>query len=224
MKKITLTTLLAIIILSCFAQTPFDCNGRMFRVVEIEKITTLQEIYITANDDVSVVDLNTYEGYSLNGIAYNRHDDYIYGVVIQPNYQLIRIDADYQLEILKPLPLPANLSFVSGDITPDGRFLVMLGFGANQKHNTLALIDLQSPTYETKLFKTQTTNGISVLCADVAFHPTTQVLYGFDHSTARLITIDLESKTIDNTSFPRLSNLQGNVPSLFLTQKAICMG
>ena len=224
MKKITFFTLFTIIISSCFAQTSFDCNGRMFRVVEADKTTILQEIYVTANDDVSLVDLNTYEGYSLNGIAYNRHDDYIYGVVIQPNYQLIRIDSDYQLEILKPLPLPSHISFVSGDITPNGRFLVMLGFGADKKYNTLALVDLQSPTYETKLFKTQTTSGASVLCADVAFHPTTEVLYGFDHATARLITIDLESKTIDNTSFPRLHNLQGNVPSLFFDSKGNLYG
>jgi len=208
----------------CFTQAPFDCNGRMFRVIELDKATTLQEILISANDEVDMINLNTYEGFSLNGIAYNRRDNYIYGVIIQPDYQLIRIDGDYQLEILKPLPLPTNLSFVSGDITPDGRFLVMLGFGTTEKYNILALIDLTSPDYETKLYKTRSSSNTQILCADVAFHPTTNVLYGFDHSEGRLITIDLESKTIDNRTFPKLSDLQGNVPSLFFDTKGNLYG
>lgn len=209
--------LLLFLVFHLNAQVPFDCNGRMYRVLEEQGGTTFQEVHIEyETEKVFFEDLQVFRGTRINGIAYCPADNLIYGVLLEAPYQLCRIDAEYRLERLAPLPLPSEMLFVSGDISPNERYLVLLGFSPDESGNLLALVDLESPTYETTIVPVAKTNpNEDVYCADIAFHPTLDILFGFEHSTNRLITIDINTGLVDNTSYPEIEVIQGNMPTIF---------
>jgi len=202
---------------TAWTQTPFDCNGKIYRVLEEQGGTTFQGVDIDkTTQEATFKKLHFFPSTRINGIAYRPEDNLIYGVLLETPYVLCRIDANYQLERLAELPLPTSLLFVSGDVSPDERYLVLLGFGPNEEGNLIALVDLESPTYETQIFPAaKTDNSTLVQCADIAFHPTSNKLFGFEHSEGRLITIDIENRTIDNSTFPTTEVLKGNVPTIF---------
>ena len=216
-ETITGVALLFLLYGTCAAQEPFDCNGRMYRVLEEQGGTTFQEILIDLEtQEAEFVDLTFYNNIRINGIAYRPADNLIYGILLETPYVLCRIDANYQLERLAELPLPENMLFVSGDVSPDERYHVLLGYSPDESGNLLALVDLESPTFQTQVIPASKTNpDADVYCADIAFHPTLDQLFGFEHSERRLITIDLQSGQIDNTSYPTTDVIDGNVPTIF---------
>lgn len=222
-KMILCFTLLAIV---GGAQTPFDCNGGMFRIAENQKGSSFQSIEIDpGSQQISIKDLAQFDGYSINGICYRPQDNLVYGLIQTRPYQLCRIDADYRLEILADLPLPDSLYFVSGDISPDGRFLVMLGFNEKSRYNLVAKIDLVTPGFPTSLEIFQTNGSAEVVyCTDIAFHPTTNVLFGYDHLQKRLITIDMDQRSIDNRTYPVTDKIEGIVPSIFFNEQGFLYG
>ncbi|MEM6377202.1 MAG: hypothetical protein AAF705_03255, partial [Bacteroidota bacterium] len=217
---------LTMLVKQSFAQQPFECSGRMFRVVEENEGTSFEEIQLfTDGQAIQFEPLAFMPNVSLNGICYRPKDHLIYGLQLGEVYNLIQIDANYDLRILKELPLPDRFLFVSGDISPDGRYLVLLGFSPNESNNMLALVDLDDPNYSTELMILGTSvSGESIFCADVAFHPTTHDLFGFDHKNGRLLKIDLERKVIDDQSYPKTPNLTGNMPSLFFNSEGRLFG
>ena len=217
MKSIATVTILLFIGVAISAQVPFECDGRMFRVMEQGAGTVLQEVVIDYQSrKANYLDLNKYIGMKVNGICYRPADNMIYGVLLGPVYGLCRIDGSYVIERLRDLPLPSNLLFVAGDISPDERYLVLLGYSPEEPTNLLALVDLESPDYDTQILPlfTEDTRE-SILCADIAFHPTTGTLYGYNHKHKRLVTIDLARRSVNNTRFPETTNLKGNMPTLF---------
>lgn len=214
--------LFTIVLLMCSpigaeAQQPFSCNGRMFRVIEAQGGSVFEEIFLEENWKVRFEERQTYFGEQLNGIAFHPSQRLIYGVQLGKEYRLCRIDSEYQLESLRTLPLPTNMLFVSGDISPDERYLVLLGYSPDETTNLLALVDLTDPEFRTELLPLQTTNPAQAIiyCADIAFHPTDNRLYGFDHLGERLVQINLEQRSIDNSTYPVTEVLAGNVPSIF---------
>lgn len=212
---------------SPYAQRPFDCNGRMFRALERDEGTVFEEITIPEdkNSDVLFSEQAFFPDIQINGICYRATDNLIYGLELGAQYRLVRIDANFQLEILATLPLPAKMSFVAGDISPDGRYLVLLGFSHGESQNLLARVDLSTPDYATQLLPLRTLGREEAIqCADIAFHPTTGVLYGFDHLSDRLVTIDIQSRSIDNRRFPKTEKLRGNMPSLFFGPRGRLFG
>lgn len=217
-KMILCFTLLAI---AGVAQTPFDCNGGMFRIVENEKGSSFQSIEMDpSGQQITIEDLAQFDGYSINGICYRPQDNLVYGLIQTQPYRLCRIDADYQLEELAELPLPDSLYFVSGDISPDGRFLVMLGFNEKSRYNLVAKVDLVTPGFPTSLEVFQTTGSAGVVhCTDIAFHPTTNILFGYDHLQKRLVTIDMDERSIDTQRYPITDKIEGIVPSIFFNEQ-----
>jgi gliding motility-associated-like protein len=200
-----------------YSQKPFDCNGKMYRVVERNGGSALEKINLSPAEEV-VIDFEELQFFAqkqLNGICYNPVDNLIYGLELGENYRLFRIDANFDLSILKTLDLPRAFFFVAGDISPDGRYLVLLGFSQKEKYNILVKVDLQAPDYPLTIQQLVTTGSEAIYCADIAFHPTTQQLFGFDHKAGRLVTIDPQKGIIDNTFYPILDDLSGNMPSLF---------
>lgn len=209
-----------------FAQTPFDCSGRMFRVVEQDGGTAFEEIKLFSETQaVDFESLAFMPNVSLNGICYRPKDHLIYGLELGETYQLVQIDANYRLRTLKELPLPNQFLFVSGDISPDGRYLVLLGFSPQEDNNLLAMVDLEDPDYHTELSVLGTsTSGEAIFCADVAFHPTTGTLFGFDHREGRLLKIDIDRQLIDDQTYPTTDNLRGNMPSIFFNAEGRLFG
>ena len=211
--------IVACIAIPCYleAQSQLECNGRLFRVLERDGGTALQELNLEENElRAEIQELAFFKEVRINAICYSSSHNYIYGVLLEEPYVLCRIDGDYNLTRLQELPLPINLTFVAGDISPDGRYLVLLGFSLNEPGNLLAKVDLTQPGYPTELIPLATNgNSHSIACVDIAFHPTTNILYGFNHRDHRLITIDIERQLIDNTTYPASQRVMGNVPSIF---------
>lgn len=211
----------------CTGQEPFDCNGRIFRVLEEQGGTTFQEVIFDPDSEIpNTQDLKFFPNVKINGIAYHPTQNLIYGVLLGNSYRLCRIDAQYKLEIIRELPLPEQMLFVSGDVSPDERYLVLLGYSPDEATNIIALVDLTDPSFPTQLLQASTTDPETSLiyCADIAFHPTNGQLFGFDHLSGRLITIDLRTKVIDNTNYPPTEILRGNVPSIFFNARGELYG
>ncbi len=208
------------------SQTPFECNGGMFRIAENEKGSSFQSIEIDPNSQqITIEHLAQFDNYAINGICYRPQDNFVYGLIQTRPYKLCRIDADYRLEELAELPLPDSLFFVSGDISPDGRFLVMLGFNDKSRYNLVAKIDLVTPGYPTSLEIFQTNGPLGVVhCTDIAFHPTTNVLFGYDHLQKNLVTIDMDQRFIDSQRYPSTDNIEGIVPSIFFNEQGFLYG
>ncbi|MCB0628103.1 MAG: hypothetical protein KDD15_00170, partial [Lewinella sp.] len=226
-KSSILILILSLVTFYGAGQEPFDCNGRIFRVLEQQGGTMFQEMFLDPQTNaLETIDLQFYNSKKINGIAYHPTQNLIYGVLLGEKYRLCRIDAQYQLEIIKELPLPEDMLFVSGDVSPDERYLVLLGFNRDENTNLIALVDLTTPDFPTRLLETTTTDPVvnAIYCADIAFHPTNGRLFGFDHLSGRLITIDIQKKQIDNTTYPPSEVLQGNVPSIFFNAQGELYG
>lgn len=209
-----------------YCQIPFDCDGRIFRVVEGDGGTYFQEIImVQANNKADFQNLAHFKDFRVNGICYRAEDNFIYGVLLGTEYGLCRIDASYNIERLADLPLPNNLLFVAGDVSPDNKYLVLLGFNENEPTNLMAMVDLVHPDHPTHIMPLQLNDGgDAISCADIAFHPSTQILYGFNHKDHRLITIDIENGLIDNLNFQPTPELLGNVPTLFFDARGDLYG
>jgi len=180
--------------------------------------TILQEIQQNDSDQtITFNNLHFYPDHEINAIAYHPSQNVIYGVLQNPPYRLVRIDAVFNMEILQILPISADLIFVSGDISPDEQNLVLFGFGNTRNENIFALVDVVSGKFDTQILPMQTSNPDEsyVYCADIAFHPTTGKLFGFDFRNDRLVTLDIENRLIDNSTYPSSRIVTGNVPSIF---------
>ncbi len=220
-----------IIFIACvtcsYGQEPFECNGRSYRVLSADEGTYLQSIQQDdQNETVSFQNLHFYPEIEINAIAYHPTQNVIYGILQTPPYRLCRIDATFELEILQTLPLDSELIFVSGDISPDQQHLVIFGFGDTNTENIVALIDVQNGEYDTQVLTLQTSNPNQpyIYCADIAFHPTTGKLFGFDFRNGRLVTLDIGTRSIDNDTYGLSSIVVGNVPSIFFTDKGELYG
>ena len=200
-----------------FTQIPFECNGKMFRTIEKDDGSELQEF--SFNDNTSNASFERrafFPRKKINAICFRPQDNLIYGVLLGEPYGLCRIDGANNLTRLTDLPLPPQLLFVAGDISPDGRYLVLLGFSNYEPNNVLALVDLEDKDYQTTLLPVAITGRAkSISCADIAFHPTTGILYGYNHKDHRLMTIDIENQRIDNTVFAEADQRIGVVPTIF---------
>ena len=194
-----------------------DCDGRIFRVLEQQGGSILQELIVDQDERFKIIDLQFFATKRLNAIGFRESDGLIYGLLLGDKYTLCRIDKDYRLEEMKALPeVPSSLLFVASDITPDNRYMVIFGYSPDEPGNLLAFVDLSSDVFATTLYLLSSEQSLSnVKCADIAFHPTTHQLFGYDHFNRSLIEIDLKSLRINRVQQSSGPVIYGNVPSLF---------
>lgn len=174
----------------------------------------------TFSRDLFISDTEPFTTY--DAIAYRYTDHSIYGVDYSsyPLRRLFRINEYKEFEILDTLYDNSDYNLAAGAITADHRYLVLVRHINSQlgpaNPDTLTdgrdqprfidIIDLESPTYEMTTVETETTGAnAGVRLADIAIHPLTNICYGFDNYTSRLITIDPFTGLIDNSSFPPLT-------------------
>lgn len=129
-----------------------------------------------------------------NALGYHPKDKLLYGISPQSN-QLVRWYANGNMTAL---PLPAgmpiqNVEYPSGDIDSSGSFTVTTNTGliAQLKVDQPApsLLGIQPLRY---------TNGSGTpYFGDIAFHPITNQLYGFDTVTRKMAIIDPITGTVD---------------------------
>lgn len=194
------------------AQRPFTCEDQFFLTLSTTP-PSLSEVLIDPQTNAVVFEsINSNLGIEVNAAGYRSVDNLIY--CISPNTgALVRLDADGDAEVLKILPLNINDAYFAGDVTPDGRYLLILGtryfLNSPAIASNLVRIDLEDPNY-----------GITVipvnrpaLIFDIAFHPVTDELYGYDSDTQRLVKINPATGAI-SFSFPS-SGVPFNTGSLF---------
>lgn len=198
-------------------QKPFVCADQFFLTLSTEP-PSLNEVLINPQTgNAYFKSINGDIGVSVNAAGYRFTDNFIY--CLDPDkLNLIRIDANGIATVLANLNLDKQLMYFAGDITPDGRYLVLLGTQNTPQVNLgiaaeIALVDLQSPVYQVTTKKINVTAQIF----DIAFHPLTDVLYGYDSFTQRVVIIDPFSGQI---SFPFNSNSAPTITgSLFFDAK-----
>jgi len=197
------------------AQQKFDCDGSAYiTVVNENQETSLIELSV---GDQDVVQTTLFTGFNnnINAIGFNRMDSLIYG--IDPEvHQLFRVGADGVVEVVKFLPLEGN--YFAGDISPVSNQLVLFN------PDSLAIIDLDDTEMPVSYLPiTTTTDSLGVFTTDIAFHPITQVLYGYDAVQGKLITIDMNTGEVDNTTYP-IQNFNSGLPAMFFDARAELYG
>lgn len=191
------------------AQRPFVCEDQFFQTLSDSVFAQLNEVVIDpSTNNVVFKSINARLPFPINAAGYRSTDNFIY-CVNPRNNDLVRLDANGTPRVLANLPLNPNLAYLAGDISPDGRYLVMIGRGTLANGTSvsvdIARVDLESPTYATTLTRLDPTTA-QIL--DIAFHPVTDVLYGYDSNFRRLVRIDLTNARVV-TSF-------GTTPAPFI--------
>jgi len=181
---------------SLLAQRPFICEDQFFQTLTDSTFSALNEVVIDPKtNNVVFKSINSKLPFPVNAAGYRSTDNFIY--CINPEkYDLVRIDANGTAVVLANLPLNRSFTYFAGDVSPDGKFLVLIGrrvlpTGAAVSAD-IAKVDLESPTYAVTLSAISTNTQI----LDVAFHPVSGILYGYDSNLQRLVRIDVNSGTV----------------------------
>lgn len=195
-----------------FAQRPFTCEDQFFLTLSAMP-TSLNEVLIDPKTNAVVFKpLNASVPFDVNAAGFRTTDNLIYCVNPEKG-TLVRFDANGQAQVLAQLPLNLNRSYFAGDVTPDGRYLVIIGTqyfvtGLAQAVD-LVRIDLTDPNYSISALPINRPARIF----DIAFHPVTGELYAYDSETQRLLLIDPNTGAL-SYKFPP-SNVPVNTGSLF---------
>lgn len=198
------------------AQEAFDCDGTAYLTLVNEDDQTKCFELFPANDGFEINSFSPDNPFNINAIGFNRTDSLIYG--IDPEiHGIYQIGADGVISALGFLPLLGN--YFAGDIHPDGGELTL--FNAD----SIAVINLNS--IETPILYTPVTTNhdsiTAIFVTDVAFHPFTKILYGFDAIQGKLITIDTQTGIVDNTTFPSIG-YNSTIPAMFFDPRGKLFG
>ena len=178
------------------AQEPFECRGQYYLSLTRSgaQSSGLYEVKI-APDGTSVY-LDTISaslGLVINATGYRITDNLIYGM--DPNTAMLRkVGRDgVAVDLGIPAGIPLGILYYSGDVTPDGRYLILIGLSG--RNPQIVKIDLESSDYQCSFVSIQA-SSVSIL--DVAFDPFTGILYGHDATRKRLVTIDPDTGIINS--------------------------
>lgn len=130
---------------------------------------------------------------TFNALGYHPKDHYLYGIQ-PPGNQLVRVYANGNTTLL-PLPagIPQGVQYVAGDIDSAGDYTII----SDQGDLVQLKVDQKSPA----LLNTQTLsyngNPGTPYFGDIAFHPLSNRLYGFDTVNQKMATIDPTNGWVD---------------------------
>jgi gliding motility-associated-like protein len=181
------------------SQLPFTCKGQYYLSLTKggSSSSGLYEVKISDNGNNIYLDtISPSIGLVLNAMGYRITDNFIYGM--DPNSsRLRRIGSDGVAEDLGlPKGIPPEPLYYAGDVTPDGRYLLLIGLGGATAQ--IIKVDLEHPEYLCSFVPMQDrTVGI----VDIAFDPFTGILYGHDLRNKRLVIINPETGAVNN-NFP----------------------
>ncbi len=220
-------------VIPLLAQEPFECDGSYHLILRNGIVGQSKLFKIESSEDLSEVVFAEVgpdsAGVYLNSIGYRRTDDFIYG--IDPdNFDLYKLDnkgVGYFLDHIHELD--TLCSYIAGDVSLDGRYLILVEqHRINNISRDVALdfIDLTSPNYEvTRLPLVTADGGVSVArTADVAIHPFTNLMYGYDVINKKLITYDLETGIVNLDDFSTNSTQPITLGALFFNEFNYLLG
>ncbi|MBL0026546.1 MAG: gliding motility-associated C-terminal domain-containing protein [Saprospiraceae bacterium] len=181
------------------AQKPFVCQGQYFLSLTKNGSNSsgLYEVKISQNgQNINLVPIQNSIGLVLNGMGYRITDNFIYGM--DPiRGRLRRIGSDgIAFDLGVPKDLPQGALYYAGDVTPDGRYLLLVSTGTNTPQ--IVKVDLDDPNFQCTSIPLR---DRLVSIVDVAFDPFTGVLYGNDIYNKRLVIVDPVTGNV-NIDFP----------------------
>lgn len=184
-----------------YAQVPFQCKGQYYASLSpsLHGPSDLYEVKIDPATNLAVFDpIKINVGKNVNAIGYRSSDNLIYGV--DPDeFFLYRLDANGDVFLLKQLPLTNGLEYFAGDISPDGRFLILIGGGGfTGLDSEIVKVDLESTNFD--ISRVLITANTRIF--DIAFDPEDGTLFGLDSNSKRLVKINSDSGNID-IGFPQ---------------------
>jgi len=214
LRRITLILVCYFVVFNqIFAQERFLCDGSSFiSVIESGKTTfyalNLSDTGLTQTPISSEIEA------SINAIGFNPIDSLIYGIDTETN-RLYRIWADGTIEDLQYIPLQGD--YFAGDIHPNGEELILLN------KDSIALVHLNKMETPVEYIPIVTTDQSGIFTTDIAYHPITNELFGYDGLQGKLIKIDDNTGEVDNVSFPSV-NFNDGIPALFFDSRAELYG
>jgi gliding motility-associated-like protein len=199
--RIYISVFLTIYLIHLQAQKPFVCQGQYYLSLTKERSLSseLYEVKFSSNGQSVYFDpISTSIGLVLNGMGYRITDNFIYGM--DPTMaRLRRVGSDgiaQDLGVPKDIPTGSSIYYYAGDVTPDGRYLLLVSSGLQPPN--IVKIDLDHPQYQCTT-KPLLDRNVSIV--DIAFDPFTGVLYGNDIRNRRLVIINPETGEV-NSNFP----------------------
>ena len=197
---------MALVVLLCVsihisAQVAFQCKGQYYASLSpsLHGPSNLYEVKIDPASNLAIFDpIKINVGKNVNAIGYRSVDNLIYGV--DPDeFFLYKLDSNGDIFFLKQLPLTNGLEYFAGDISPDGRFLILIGGGGfTGLDSEIVKVDLNSPNFDITRVNVQANTRIF----DIAFDPEDGTLFGLDSNAKRLVKINPNTGNMD-ISFPQ---------------------
>jgi gliding motility-associated-like protein len=183
------------------AQTPFVCKGQYYLSLTKSSSTPSQLYRILIDDSGTSISLDTISNdltAVVNAMGYRITDNFIYGM--DPYAAtLSRIGSDgLAFPLGKPKGIPDTPIYFAGDVTPDGRFLLLIGLGSGTPQ--IVKVDLEDAEYSCT-FVPLLDNSVSIV--DIAFDPFSGELYGHDFRNDRLVIIDPNTGAV-NSNFVKV--------------------
>lgn len=169
---------------SLCAQTLFVEDGQVLALHQ-DSLAFATVSVTPSNGAVDMLVINPDIGVRLDAVGYSRLDRLIYAIN-SDNRHLVRIDADGVVEDLGNVGLDPNAVFKAGDVTPDGRYLVVVAQVAGRDQRMVA-IDLSTPGFPLSQIILPGVTGM----LDIAFHPgNPDLVFGYDAVYRSVVSID----------------------------------
>lgn len=216
-----LSTAIFLILAHGLHAQPLVCSGDFILTLSLDADSShFYFVDIEENQGASINfnQFSTFQSPYLNAIGYRRNEDLIYGIA-NNTQDLYRVNANGEATFIQHYDeLDAGAAYNAGDITPNGRYLVALsgetGAGA-WRSKSMLLFDLESPDYDLTIIPLSTESGNEFYSLDIAFDPISWTLYGYDGRYGRLVTIDLNTGDVDDTTFPVSTDIEAMAALFF---------
>ena len=166
----------------CHGQVPFQRTGQVFLSVQFP--AEVVEFTVSPGGSPQINNLASSPPGGLDALGFRKTDNLLYGIGPANNH-LYRVDAGGTVQDLGAPPLDNSLSYLAGDVSPNGQYLYSIGSNADGIDVHLARTDLSSPTFGTT---TVPLSGGSKI-VDIAFNPFTNNLFGYDQVSRQVLTI-----------------------------------
>lgn len=177
-------------------QTPFTCKGQYYLSLTKSGFNSSGLYRVKISDNGLNIYLDTISpaiGLVLNAMGYRITDNFIYGM--DPNTARLRkIGSDgVAIDLGIPKDIPLDPLYYAGDVTPDGRYLLLIGLGGNTPQ--IVKVDLEDPQYQCSFVPMQ---DRTVSIVDIAFDPFTGILYGHDLRNKRMVIVNPETGAVNS--------------------------
>ena len=214
-------------------QEPFDCDGNYYLILRDDPTQQSKLFRVENRQDLSGIIFEEVgpdsAGLYLNSIGYRRTDNFIYGIDPE-NFDLYKIDnkgIGFYLDDLEELD--TLNSYIAGDISLDGNHLIIIErerINNTRQDVALNFIDLTDPEFSIDRVLITDEEGETpiIRSGDVAIHPFTGLMYGYNDVEKKLITFELETGIVNSEDFITAEDQPRTLGALFFDEFGRLLG